>query len=331
MGPLSGVHLKPGDLGYPISHDLARVLRQVAERGRAAALLAPRRGYAALVNCPNCDHTPQCRNCDVPLRFHRERRRLECHQCGYGEPMHDRCEKCGEQLWRTRGPGTEWIAQEVRRLLPDFPIYRFDKEVQDDLTALRAGAPGVVVGTQALLGTEAPADLAVVGVTLADTWLNVSDFRASERYHRLLRQLLVWHPERAPLLVVQTFQAKHPALLSVLDAQSADHYPRQEYGLRQTLKYPPHSVMAQLEITSRDQARADAAARAVAAALLGSGARPEELIGPAPGAVARVKGAYPYQLLLRAGSEARLAELLGRLERPSGARFRVDVNPRGGL
>ena len=57
LGPLSGTHLGIADLGYPLSHDLVRLLRQVQERGRQAALLAPRRGYSALLRCPTCEHS----------------------------------------------------------------------------------------------------------------------------------------------------------------------------------------------------------------------------------------------------------------------------------
>ena len=333
LGPLSSVHLTPGDLGYPLSHDLARLLRQVQERGRQAALLAPRRGYSALLRCPACDHTPQCRHCDVPLRFHQETRRLTCHQCGYHEAVPDRCDQCGEPMWKARGPGTEWIAQEAARLLPGFPVYRVDKDRQDDLAPLHAGEPGLMVGTQLLLSGEAPPNLALIGVTLADTWLNVSDFRASERYHRLLRQLAEWHAgPRPPLLVVQTFQADHPALRVLVDGRDALAYPAAEAHVRQELGYPPYARLAQLEVTAREQHKAQAAAQELAGALHSAGATAQEVLGPAPSPVARLRGVYPYHLLLRARSDARLAELLRVLDSRSWkARVRVDVNPRGGL
>lgn len=332
LGPLSGVHLVPGDLGYPLSHDLARLLRQVQERGRQAVLLAPRRGYSALLRCPNCEHTPHCKNCDVPLRFHQQTREMTCHQCGYHEPIPDRCDQCGERMWKAKGPGTEWIAQEVRKLLPGFPVYRLDKDHQDDLAPLYAGEGGVIVATQLLLSLEVPPNLALIGVTLADTWLNVSDFRASERYHRLLRQLLEWHPTRAPMLLVQTFQADHPALKVVVDGRDALAYPLAEERARQELGYPPHARLAQVEVTAREAARASSAAHELAAALHGAGASEIEVLGPAPSPVARLRGVYPYHLFIRARSDKRLGELLKVIDhRTWKARVRVDVNPRGGL
>ena len=331
MGPLSAVQLRQGGAGYPISHDLSKVLRQVAERGRQAVLLAPRRGYSALIRCPNCEHTPQCRNCDIPLRLHQQTRLLLCHQCGYSQGIPERCDVCGEMMWSAKGPGTEWIAAEVRGLLPGFPVYRYDRDQQDDLSAMMDGAGGVVVGTQALLSQNAPPNLALIGITLADTWLNLSDFRASERYHRLLRQLISWHPARAPLLLVQTFQAEHPALRSLVDGHDALAFPQAEYELRRALKYPPHATLAQILVTAREQARASAGADEVAQALFAAGAAPQEVLGPAASPVTRLKGLYPYHLMLRTRDEARLGKLLEALNRSFKARVRVDVTPRGGL
>ncbi|GHG04629.1 hypothetical protein GCM10017783_16580 [Deinococcus piscis] len=329
LGPLSMPGQAQSSLGYPLSHDLRAVLRQVQERGRQAALLAPRRGYSALLRCPQCDYAPQCPNCDVPLRFHRSTHQLTCHQCGHHQPVPRSCDNCGEAMWQTKGPGTEWLAQEVSQLLPGTPVYRVDKDHQDDLTALHAGESGVVVGTGLMLAQPAPPELALVAVTLADTWLNVPDFRASERYHALLWELAEWHPARAPLLLVQTFQGSHPALEALRSGESVSAYPRQEWELRRALGYPPHACLAQVEVAARDRERAHSAADAVAAALYSAGATAQEVLGPAPAPIARVRGVYPYHLLLRARSPERLRELLDAVSSVrAGGRVRVDVSPR---
>jgi len=328
LGPLSQAQFKPKGHGWPLSSDLKTALRQVADRSRQGVLIAPRRGYSAVVKCSSCGHTPMCRNCDVGLRLYAENRQMVCHQCGYHQAPPDVCPVCASPMWQPKGPGTEWIVSEVRALLPGFAVLRFDKDVQDDLSSVQDGKPAVVVGTQALLSQAAPPDLAMVGITFADTWLSMSDFRAGERYHALLRELLEWHPSRAPLLIVQTFQADHPALRSVLEGLDAAHYPSSELESRKLLHYPPFAQLAQLHLSAREPERAKNAAQEVVSHLLGKGALEHEVLGPAPSPVARVRGMYSYHVLLRASTEGRLETLLGWLARSWPAKLRVDVSPR---
>lgn len=332
VGPLSMPYFQPQRLGYPLSHELTGLLRQVQERGRQAVLLAPRRGYSALLRCPSCQSVPQCPNCDLALRAHQEHKQLKCHQCGYQTPIPQQCESCGEALWQARGPGTEWIAAEVRRLVPALPVWRLDKDYKDDLTAMMHGETGVLVGTQLVLSQVVPPNLALIALTLADTWLSVSDFRAGERYHRLLRQLVEWHPRRAPLLVVQTFQGEHPALQALKDGHDVLHYPHSELEMRRLLSYPPFVCLARIEVSHKDMARAENAAQTLAETLFAAGATNAEILGPAAGFISRLRGEYPYQILLRARDEERLGVLLACVKKSAvRAKLRVDISPRGSI
>lgn len=327
-GPLSMQHMKPALEGYPLSQDLRKVLTQVAERGRQAVLLAPRKGYSALIRCRSCGYIPFCKHCDVPLKFHQVSRQMQCSQCGYREPPPSTCPKCKGAIWQPKGPGTEWIAQETRQLLPGFAVYRYDRDHQDDLRPIYEGHPGIVVATQALLQEKAPPELALLSLTLADSWLGYSDFRTDERYHKLLRQLLEWHPRRAPLLVVQTFQAQHPALLSVTEHIPADEFPFTDLARRKALLYPPYSLLAQVEVAARDKARSDTVAEEIQKHLLQKGAAPEEVLGPAPAPIGKVRGLFLNHLLLRAVNEQRLKVLLELMDGRWKARVRVEINPR---
>ncbi len=307
--------------GYPFTGRALALLRQVEEKGRQAVVLAARKGYSALLLCGDCGYKPTCPNCALSLRYHREGRdRLLCHQCGHQEPPPLLCPECGSPLLEPKGPGLEWLTQELRRHLA-LPVLRYAKEGKDDLKPLLEGKPGVVVGTTALLRGPSLPELALVLLPYADGFLYDSDFRAAERYHRLLWALTELRPGRRPLILLQTYTPDHPAHEGLLEG-SVEAFPWAEKALREALHYPPKVRMVKLEVSHRQEARALEAAFALKEALKGV-AREEEVLGPAPAPVPRVKGVYVYHLLLR-GSTERLQEMLARLDR---RRFKLDPDP----
>ncbi|SDF08211.1 replication restart DNA helicase PriA [Thermus arciformis] len=305
--------------GYPFTGRALALLKQVEERGRQAVVLAPRKGYSALLLCADCAYKPTCPNCALPLRFHRPRRLL-CHQCGHEEPPPLLCPRCASPLLEPKGPGLEWLWEELGQRL-SLPLFRYAKEAKDDLTSLLEGAPGVVVGTTALLRGPTLPELALVLLPYADGFLYESDFRAAERYHRLLWALTELRPGRRPLLALQTYTPDHPAHQGLLEG-SVEAFPWVEKALREALDYPPKVRMVKLEVRHRQEERALEEAFALRAALEGV-AREGEVLGPAPAPVPRVKGVYVFHLLLR-GSTERLSELLSRLDR---RRFKLDPDP----
>lgn len=319
--------------GWPLGADLAQVLRQVRDRGRQAVLLSPRRGFSAALGCEACGHVMECPHCDLPLRFHREERRLRCHQCGHAEPPPDACPECGAAaLMPLRGAGTQWIASAVRRLLGDFPVHRFDRDQRDDLAPLHAGEPGVLVATTAVLRQPPLPDVALLAVTLLDTHLSLSDFRAEEEALRFLLQLPELAPERRPLTLLQTFQPEH-ALLEALRADDLDAalegFVERTLERRRAFGYPPHAHLGKVQVSARDRASAAGVAERVAGALRAAGAAEEEVLGPTPAPVARLRGQVVYQVFVRAREEARFLELLASVPaRGAGAKVRVDVDPR---
>ncbi|MFN3266513.1 MAG: primosomal protein N' [Deinococcales bacterium] len=328
IGPLAYQPHAKGS--FPLSTDLKRLLRQTAERRRQAVVIAPRRGYSAVVRCNDCGWVPFCPHCDVPLKFHARARRLECHQCGYNSAPPVRCPKCEGLVLSPRGPGSEWIERELKAFLPQSKIYRYDRDHKDDTTALYAGESGVLVGTTAVLSLPPPPDLALIALSFADTMHSSPDFRAGERFHALLRRLLEWHPSRAPLLLVQTFDGQHKALQQIIQQQSAERFADSELESRQTFLYPPFARLAQVQVSARREQDSEIAASQLGSLIRDRGALGIELLGPAPASIARQKGLFVFQLLVRANSAERLTYLLepARAFRASGVRVRVEMNPR---
>ena len=334
--PLPRLRLHLADLNdggnWPVHPDLQRTLAQVRERGRQAVLLAPRRGFSGAFGCPDCGWQAPCPNCDLTLRYHRERSRLLCHQCGHEERPPDRCPDCGgTELGPLRGAGTQWIASQLARSLQGFPVYRYDKDQRDDLAPLLAGEPGVVVGTLALLSLPPLPLLSLVGVTHFDTHLAAADFRAEEEATRTLLRLVELGGERRPLVVVQTHAPEHE-LLAALTAPEPEAALEGLLGRqlerRQRFGYPPFSTLAKLQFTARDRGSALAAAQRAADALVTAGAFESELLGPASAPVERLRGRFVFNVLLRAADEARLEALLAELPRGyPGAKLLIDVDP----
>src|SRR5690606_22397781 len=97
---------------------------------------------------------------------------------------------------------------------------------------------------------------------------------------------------------------------------------------RKRFGYPPFSTLAKVQVSARERNAAAAGAHSAADTLRLAGAEEGELLGPESAPIARVKGRYAYQLLLRAGSEARLETLLHALPRRlTQAKVAVDVDP----
>ncbi|HEX7003227.1 MAG TPA: primosomal protein N' [Trueperaceae bacterium] len=322
-----------GASGWPVGSELTLVLRQVQERGRQAVLLAPRRGFSAAMSCSDCGHTLMCPNCDLALRYHRSSGRLRCHQCGYHAEVPSHCPNCGgSELAPGRAAGTEWVAGAVSRLLPGMAVLRLDSDRQDDLSGLRAGEPGVLVATTAVFRIPPLPRVSLVGVTLFDTHLSLSDFRAAEESMRLLLQLPELAPEGRPLVVVQTFQPEHEALDALADEEpeaAVEAYLERLVERRKRFSYPPFGQLAKVQVSARDRSAAEREALRLAGSLRSAGATEEEVLGPVPAPVTRVRGQYSFLIYLRSGSEERFGELLQGVSRSSSSvRVRLDVDPR---
>jgi primosomal protein N' (replication factor Y) len=315
--------------GWPLGAEVVQVLRQVEERRRQAVLLAPRRGFSAAFRCNECAYLYLCPHCDLSLRYHRDRHRLLCYQCGHQERVPQVCPVCqGVDLGPSKTAGTQWIAQEVKRLVPTLPVYRFDSDRRDDLSAPMAGESCVVVATTAIMRHPPLPDVGLVVVTLLDSFLTLSDFRAEEEALRLMLNLRELSPRRRPLVVVQTFQRDHP-LLGVCASGDGSEFVAALLERRKRFGYPPYGQMVKVQVTARRAADALQAAEWLAAAVRAAGGGPQELLGPVPAAVARVRNEHSYQLFVRSETLERLSTLLAPVVAYRGrARVRIDVDPR---
>jgi primosomal protein N' (replication factor Y) len=344
--PLPAMHvvdLRREGAGHLLSAPLRSALRARLERGEQAILFLNRRGHSHHTQCRACGFVPSCPHCDIALTLHLVPRSWRCHYCDHQEPAAGRCPSCGDALLRFSGAGTQHAERELASALPGARVLRLDTDVArerakatDVLAAFARGAADVLLGTQMIAkGFDFPR-VTFVGVLDADVALHLPDFRAAERTFQLLVQV-AGRAGRGPVageVLVQTCSPDHPAITAAA-AYDEGAFAARELAERRELGYPPFRRLAALLLSGTDESEVERAAGALADALREpAAAAGVELLGPAPQALAKLRGRHRWHLLLKGPRSARVREVAAAglawgesRSRPRGVRVAADIDP----
>jgi primosomal protein N' (replication factor Y) len=324
-----------------LSDELKNEIRKTARMGRQSILFLNRRGFAYFYHCRHCGFELSCKHCSVSLTWHKKLGRAICHYCGYSEIPPRACPNCGSLEAGFTGFGTELIEEEVSRTFPDLRIRRADSDttsrkgsLEETLALFRTGAFDILLGTQMVAkGLNFPG-VRLVGVILADTGLQLPDFRAAERTFSLLVQVSGRAGRYFPdgKVIVQTFRPKDPAILRAC-ALDVGGFFKAELAQRKLLGFPPYSRLIRFTARSRDEKRAEKAIGLAAHTALQSLPGGADLLGPAECPISLRSGYYRKQLLLRGPAMGALHALARRVmeaytkQKDSRVYMEVDVDP----
>lgn len=268
-------------------------------------LFQNRRGFAPYTQCHACGTVPYCKNCDVPLIYHKYIDKLICHYCGYNSPVLQSCVACGSNDLRFKGAGTEKIEEEIELLFPGAKIARMDldttrskyahKQLIDDF---ESGAIDILIGTQMVTKGLDFENVSIVGIIQVDSVLNFPDFRSFERAFQLITQLKgrAGRKKHKGTIYIQTSQPQHPVLLDLLKNHQ-EHFYKQQLAEREQFNYPPFYRLIELNVISKDKHELDQLANDLAALL-----RPhlhDKILGPEFPLIPRIKNSYYKRLLLK--------------------------------
>ena len=329
--------------GSLLSRPLLAALAERLERREQSLLFLNRRGHSHHTQCRACGWVPSCPHCDIALTFHLAPRERRCHYCDHREPATAQCPDCQAALLRLSGAGTQRAERELAAVLPQARIIRLDTDVARDrgapaeaLAAFARGGADVLVGTQMIAkGLDFP-NVTLVGVLDADVALHLPDFRAAERTFQLLVQVAgrAGRGKRPGEVLVQTCSPDHPAITAAC-RDDATGFAERELAERRDAGYPPFTRLATLLLTGANEEQVEAASEALAEAIAPQAeAHSVRVLGPAPQALARLRGKYRWHLLLKGGGAPALRAVVARgLEwaeskaRPSAVKVVADVDP----
>ncbi|WP_138431839.1 replication restart helicase PriA [Fodinibius saliphilus] len=291
----------------PIAIPLYEATKEAVGRGEQAIFLYNRRGFSSYIQCESCGDIPKCPNCSVSLTFHKSKKQLRCHYCGYSQHQPRHCRQCGNKSVAPQGSGTQQLEEQVASLFPKAETLRMDfdttsaKDAHSNiLKAFGRKQADILVGTQIVgKGLDFP-DVTVVGVIDADTELAFPSFRSSERMYQLLSQVAgrSGRAGKSGKVFFQTWQPDHAAIQA---AQKHDFksFARKELGYRKMLQYPPYSRIVRFAFKGKKEWMVQKVAEAFTESLIKIIGKSESLLGPSPAAIARMQNYYRWETFIK--------------------------------
>jgi primosomal protein N' (replication factor Y) len=317
------------------SRVLAREVRATLKKGGQVILFLNRRGASTFVQCRDCGFVMRCRRCEVSLVYHRDEEKLLCHQCSYSISVPKSCPECHSKRIRFSGLGTERVEQEASVAFKDARLLRWDRDVtrtryshERILEKFVSHQADILIGTQMIAkGLDIPG-VTLVGVVHADVGLFLPDFRAAERAFQILTQVAgrSGRGVEAGKVIMQTYSPLHYAVQTAARQDYKAFYDR-EITYRKQLNYPPYSRLACLSYTHTNDVACKKEVERVANLIkteIEKGMPDIEVFGPTPAFVARKRGRYRWQLIIKGHD---FHTLLAGLTLPSG--WSLDVDPLG--
>ena len=227
--------------------ELFELMEEALQKNEQIILFQNRRGYAPFVECFSCGNIPKCTNCDVSLTYHKYKKRLSCHYCGFNYLIPDKCDECGSPEIKTRGFGTEKIEDEIKQLFRNARIARMDLDTTRSKDAfakivknLEERKTDILIGTQMVTKGLDFEHVSIVGILNADNLINFPDFRAHERAYQLISQVSgrAGRKYKQGKVVVQTSQPDHP-LIELIQQQDYLKALQIQFEERKLFRYPP--------------------------------------------------------------------------------------------
>ena len=301
------------------SDELLQAVEETHQKNEQSIILLNRRGYSSFVLCRSCGESIQCPNCDVTLTYHRGERVIVCHYCNHREAAPTKCPSCAGKYIYYVGEGTEQIEEKLRKLFPTLRMARIDRDTasrrgafERSLIEFGEGKIDMLVGTQILAKGHDFPNVTLVGVVSVDAGLALPDFRAAERTFQLLTQVAgrAGRGDRPGKVLIQTYHPYHYALKHASAQDYAGFY-QEEIRHRLNHTYPPFVALASLLVRGADIVRVRADAVELRKELDRANAdRAARILGPAPAPLARLKGEYRVQLLIKCRNRRRLRKII---------------------
>jgi len=321
-----------------ISSYLAEKIREVTSRKGQVILFLNRRGFFYYYHCLYCNHEFKCKYCSVSLTYHKERNKLVCHYCGYSETPSRICPSCGSSEVGYSGFGTEKLESDINKIFPYLKSQRLDKDsikksssVKEIFNKFKNGEIDLLLGTQIIAkGLNFP-NVKLIGIIMADTTLQLPDFRSAEKTYSLITQVAgrTGRFFKDGEVVIQTYRPDNYAIKFAAQRKHTDFY-KTELESRKAMSFPPFSRVIRVIFRSKDSEKALSSARDFYNIIIeykGS----FDILGPAECPLAVIAENSRYHILIMSkeikNSHIAVRKSMEKIKAVSGVYIEIDVDP----
>ena len=293
-----------------LSDALITQIDETLKNKEQVLLFLNKRGFDTFLVCADCGYNFRCPNCAVSLKNHAAEGVVKCHYCDYTIKSLPLCPSCKSSRILNYGVGTQKLEKEIEKIFPQARIQRMDsdttsrKGTQEKIfRALEMREIDILIGTQMITKGHDFPFITLVGVISADTSLNMPDFRAGEKTFQLITQVAGrgGRGNTPGRVIIQTFNPQHYALKH---AQNHDYkaFYEEEIEFRSALQYPPFGRIINLRLSSikKDELIEEAQRLGkLAKKLSARQGNTAEIIGPAESPLAKIRGRFRWQMLIK--------------------------------
>ncbi|NCB01016.1 MAG: primosomal protein N' [Spirochaetia bacterium] len=309
-----------------ISRLLSKRMKETLLNKRQVILFLNRRGFSYFFHCNSCGYEMSCPHCSVSLTYHKSEHTMVCHYCNYKTRPIRVCPTCSSLDVGYGGFGTQMVEEEIQKKFPHATICRIDAdvskkkgEVKDILDRFQKGEIDILLGTQMVAkGLNFP-KVDLVGIVLADSALNLPDFRSQERTFSLILQVSgrSGRYNNEGKVIVQTYHAQNFAIQMATSNNPTDFY-ETELQVRKETQFPPYSRLVNMVVRGKVKAVCEKEINAIGAlATAAIKHLPKDvvdLIGLSECPIEKINNNWRFHLMLRSKDVKSLLQVVSYIQ-----------------
>lgn len=324
------------------SERLIYEMNKTLKAGKQVILFLNRRGFSYFFHCNDCGYEIKCPHCDIALTYHKSSNGLVCHYCGYRKPIVSVCPECGSLDVIHSGFGTEMVEAEVKRLFPSAVVARLDTDIAKKkgisatiIDDFRNGKIQILLGTQMVAkGLNFP-NAELVGIVLADSGLNIPDFRAQERTFDLLVQVSgrAGRYSKNGKVIIQTYHPTNQAIIRAAKMNIEQFY-TEELEIRKETGFPPFSRLVNVVLRGKIKEAVEKEINSIVDILRNNKKKYSgeiEIFGANECPIEKIANNWRFQIIVRSKNPNLLHYFLkneiGNYHCPSGMNLEIDFDP----